>query len=134
VPADPSSTAVAATASVFGHEPTPVTLGLIPRSTGWRVSRALRYLLAGAVAAPVLAVLPPHAPWAVAAGTGGTLLALRKWRERFTLVSLEGACPRCGAPLEGGGSGPLREPHRISCDACGNPVVVTVEPNDLPSP
>ena len=134
VSAESSSTAVTGTASVFGHEPVAVTLQLIPRSTGWRLNRTLRYLIGGAVAAPVLAVLPPHAPWAVAAGAGGTLLALRKWRERFTLLGMEGTCPRCGAGLDAGTGVPLREPHRISCDACGNPVIVSVDAEALPTP
>ncbi|NNK61945.1 MAG: hypothetical protein HKO98_01965 [Gemmatimonadetes bacterium] len=134
MPADPSPTAVPATARVFGHEPVAVTLELIPRTTGWRLGRTLRYLIAGAVAAPVLGVLPPHAPWAVAAGAGGTVLALRKWRERFTLVGMEAVCPRCGAALDGGRSVPLRDPHRISCDGCGNPVIVSVDPEVLPTP
>ena len=118
---------------MFGHDPRPATLSLVPRSTAWRATRAARFAVIGAVLAPVVAILPPHAPWAVAAGAGGAVLALRKWRERYTLVALDGECPRCDRELATEGVGPLREPHRVSCEGCGNPVEVRVEASALPS-
>lgn len=118
-------------ARVFGHDPAAVTLQVVPRTTGWRAGRALRWLAAGVIVAPVVAVLPPHAPWAVAAGTGGVVLALRKWGERFTLVGLEGSCPRCGAPLVHHGSTPLKTPHSTACEGCGNPVALHVDLSGL---
>lgn len=125
------SRTVFAEARVFGHEPTAVSLRVVPRSTGWRASRAVRWLVAGAVVAPVVAVVPPHAPWAVGAGAGGLALALRKWGERYTLVGLDGLCPRCGAALEHDGRTPLKTPHRTACDECGNPVALHPDPTGL---
>ncbi len=130
--AAPSSpTTVSAKAQVFGHDPTSVQLTLVPRTTRWRAVRAAPFLVGGIVLAPILGILPPHAPWAVGAGGGGLYMALRKWGERFTFVGVEGICPRCGAGLNLSGAPPLKMPHRIPCDACGNPVSITVEPGEL---
>lgn len=124
VPSDPTVAAVVAEARVFGHDPTEARLRIIPRSTRWRVGRAARWFVGGAVLAPVVAILPPHAPWAVGAGAGGLVLGLRRWNERFTLIELTGSCPRCGAALQHEGRTPLRTPHSISCEECSNPVAL----------
>ena len=128
---DISRVTLPAEAHVFGHEATPVQLVLTPRSTGWRAGRAARWIVGGLVLAPVVGVLPPHAPWAAGAGVGGLVLGLRKWGERFTLQEIEGACPRCAATLALTGTPPLRSPHPIPCDACGNPVSLRIAPTVL---
>lgn len=133
MPSASGSAVVPAEARVFGHTPVEVELTLVPRSTGWRAGRAVGFLAAGAVLAPVLAVVPPHAPWAVAAGAGGLVLSLRKWGERFTLRGVQGRCPRCDAALGFDGSTPLRIPHSMSCDACGNAVALHVDKGGLPA-
>jgi hypothetical protein len=122
---------LSAKAHVFGHEPTPVRVVLTPRSTGWRAGRAARWIVGGLVMAPVVGVVPPHAPWAAGAGVGGLVLGLRKWGERFTLREVEGACPRCASALGLTGQPPLRSPHPIPCDACGNPVSLRIDPAEL---
>lgn len=81
--------------------------------------------------APVVGVVPPHAPWAAGAGVGGIVLGLRKWGERFTLQNVEGVCPRCDASLGLTGTPPLKSPHPIPCDACGNPVSLRIDVADL---
>ena len=124
---------VPAEARGLGHDPVSVEVALVPRTTGWRLGRAARWWVAGAVLAPVLGVLPPHAPWALAAGAGGVVLGLRKWGERYTLVRLRGSCPRCGEGLAFDGATPLKLPHRVSCDACGNPVVLHLDGGALPA-
>lgn len=121
---------VPAEAHVFGHPPTTVVLEVIPRSTRWRRGRALRWFLLGAVLAPLLAILPPHAPWGVAAAMTGVVLGVRRWRESYTLVGIEGPCPRCGQALESEGATPLSFPHAVGCPACGN--LVTLQA-DLPA-
>ena len=128
----PDVRSVSATAHVFGHDPVTVRLTLVPRSPGWRASRAARYLVGGAVLAPLVAIVPPHAPWAVGAGAGGLVLGLRKWGERFTLTAVDGLCPRCGAPLPFGGATPLKTPHSLGCEECGNPVILRIDPAELP--
>ena len=63
---------------------------------GWRARRAAIALAAGLIVAPLVALVPPHAPWALGALGIGLLTARRRWAEEHTLHFLEGACPRCG--------------------------------------
>ncbi len=115
---------VAGTAHVFGHDDTDVRLELMARSTRWRAGHAARYLVGGTLLAPIVAAIPPHVPWAAGAGFGGLFLAARKWRERFTLVGVEGRCPRCGTALGLSNAAPLKDPHSVFCANCKNPVVL----------
>ncbi|MEK9500391.1 hypothetical protein [Gaopeijia maritima] len=116
-----------AEARVFGHDATPAALEVIPRSTRWRTGRAARWFVGGAVLAPLVAILPPHAPWAVGAAAGGLAFGLRRLNERYTLIDLEGRCPRCGAALAHEGRTPLRVPHSVTCGSCSNAVALHPE-------
>ena len=69
------------------------------------------------VVAPVVALVPPHAPWLIGALATGGLFARRRWTERFTLMTVEGSCPKCCNPLDIK-TGRLRQPHPLPCDAC----------------
>jgi hypothetical protein len=82
------------------------------------------------VVAPVMGLIPPHAPWILGALTGGGLLARRRWIERFTLVDVEGTCPRCGGAVKAA-SGRLRDPHPAVCDACHHEAAVRILPEAL---
>lgn len=104
--------------SAFGFETRRATIDAIARPKSWRVTRAL---LAGGIAigaAPVVALVPPHFPWLIGAVVTGGILARRRLTEHYTLVSMTGACPRCGASVS-------TEPGRLSgertvrCGACG---------------
>lgn len=128
---DPLQVTLSAEAHVFGHDATAVEVVVTPRSPGWRAGRAARWIVSGLVLAPVVGVLPPHAPWAAGAGLGGLVLGLRKWGERFTLEGIEGSCPRCEAALELVGTPPLRIPHPVPCDGCGNPVSLRIDAVEL---
>jgi len=102
---------------LFGFDPTPATLSLRPRSRSWRVGGAVRTMVVTLIVAPMVAVIPPHAPWLIGVLAGGGFLARRRWREHYTVVGVEGRCPRCGGPLEAPG-GRLRSPHPVLCTAC----------------
>ena len=67
--------------------------------------------------APAVVIVPPHAPWVIGALATGTLLARRRWNERFTVMSVVGACPRCSRGYEIK-SGRLRQPHPLPCEEC----------------
>ena len=69
------------------------------------------------VIAPVAAIVPPHAPWGIGALAAGVILARRRMIERFTLIALEGTCPKCGQPLTVKRPR-LRPPHPITCEGC----------------
>ena len=67
--------------------------------------------------APAVAIVPPHAPWVIGVLATGTLMARRRWNERFTVMSVVGACPRCGYEYQIA-SGRLRRPHPLPCEEC----------------
>lgn len=104
-------------AVLFGFPSTPVEVSLKPRSRAWRMAGAARTMGIAVVVAPVVAIVPPHAPWVIGALAGGGILARRRWTEHFTVLGGSGACPKCGEPLKIK-SGRLRHPHPLPCEAC----------------
>lgn len=113
--------------NLFGHDPTPATVRVLRRSRRWRTVRALKVAGIGVVAAPVLALVPPHAPWALGALIGSLFLARRRLLETHTLVGLEGSCPHCGEAVTLEAPARLRLPHPVSCEACHHEVTLRVE-------
>ncbi|MFC1575889.1 hypothetical protein ACFL5A_04530 [Gemmatimonadota bacterium] len=103
---------------LFGYSSTEAALEALPRSLAWRGARALAFGGGGLVLAPVVGVIPPHAPWVVVALGLGGFFGLRKWRERFTILTLQGACPRCGGKLSIPGGTPLRVVMSLPCEGC----------------
>ena len=102
---------------MFGFPATSVELSVRRRPVGWRVGGAARTLAIFVVVAPFVAIVPPHAPWAIGALATGLILARRRWSERFTLERIQGVCPKCGEPLAVK-AGRLRSPHPVSCEVC----------------
>lgn len=125
--AGPARISPQARVALFGHEPTPASVELVPRGRRWRAFRALRVLAVALVVAPIVGLVPPHAPWALGALVGGGLLAWRRWQERQTLVGLEGTCPRCGAGLSVDDARRLRRPHPVACEACHHEAALVIE-------
>lgn len=80
--------------------------------------------------APVVGLIPPHAPWILGALGGGGFLARRRWTERFTVLDVEGHCPRCGEPVKAT-RGRLRTPHPVLCEACHYEASVEIPPEAL---
>jgi hypothetical protein len=112
--------------SLFGFPSTEATLEVLPRSPAWRASRGLAFLLGGVVLAPAVGLLPPHVPWATAAVITGGFFGFRKWREHFTVLSVEGSCPKCGALLRLSPGTPLRRVSSIPCEGCNHDSRLTV--------
>lgn len=104
-------------AVLFGFPPEPVAVQVRPRSPGWRAAWTAATLATALVVAPVVAVVPPHAPWVIGALAVGIVFARRRWTERFTVVGVEGPCPRCGSPLRVK-AGRLKRAHPLPCEAC----------------
>ena len=129
-----SANSVSGTFQVFGHEDTRADLQVIPRGTGWRAARAGGFILGGLLAAPVVALLPPHVAWAMASVLTGLFFGLRKWSERHTLTELSGPCPRCGSSIRIDSPTRLRTPWSVSCEACHHAATLTVAPGELPKP
>jgi len=108
---------VSGEAIVFGFPSTPVEMSVRRRAASWRVGGAVRTLAVFLLLAPLAAIVPPHAPWAIGALGLGVILARRRWIERVTLEGVEGACPKCGEALAVK-PGRLRRPHPLPCEAC----------------
>ena len=118
---------VPARITLFGFDAVDATARVEARSTGWRVRRASVALAAGLIMAPVLAVVPPHAPWVVVAVAIGLITARRRWAEAHTLHFLEGACPRCESGVSLSRPARLGRPHLISCPSCQHELIVSVD-------
>ena len=113
--------------TLFGFDPVDATARIEARSTGWRARRASMALAAGLIMAPLLAVVPPHAPWVVVAVVVGLLTARRRWAEAHTLHFLEGACPRCETGISLSRPARLIRPHPISCPSCQYELMMSVD-------
>lgn len=106
-----------ATLALFGFPATPATVRIRAHSKSWRVGGAIRIQAVGLVLAPMVALVPPHVPWALGALAGSFFLARRRWHHRFTVEAVAGGCPKCGknvAPRPA----MLRARHALSCDGC----------------
>ncbi len=115
-----------ATLDLFGFAPTPARVLVIPRSTGWRVGHAFGYLLLCWACIGVVMWIPPHFPWILTAFFLGIFLFVKYIRQRYTLVELEGTCPRCGAPQTLKKPTRLALPQRIYCPSCHQPLLLRV--------
>lgn len=117
--------------TLFGHTPTTARLVLLPRSRGWRTRKAAIPLAIGLAVAPVVALLPPHAPWALISLATGGILARRRWKEHYTIQEADALCPRCETSLPLPSGTRLRIPHPVTCPDCGHEPVVEVTADEL---
>lgn len=106
-----------ATAVLFGFPAAEVAVRIRPNPRSWRMTGAAQRLGGALVLAPFLALVPPHAPWALGALAAGGVLARRRWTETHTLESVEGPCPKCGHGLSVR-STRLKRPHPLECESC----------------
>lgn len=119
-------------AILFGFPSTKAILSVIPRPKAWRASGAALRMGIGVVVAAMMAIIPPHAPWILGALAVGAIMARRRWVERYTLKSVEGTCPKCGARLNVSSSR-LRRPHPVSCEACHHESALSIPKGALPA-
>ena len=117
--------------SLFGFEATSAELDVLPRSVAWRRLRGGAFFAGGLAGAPVVGMVPPHVPWAIGALAIGGYLGLRKLRERFTLISLQGYCPKCGGALSLSPGTPVRREMAVPCEGCHHDSRLSI---DLPPP
>lgn len=122
----PPSLELPGTLTLFGFPPEKAVLRVLPRTRAWRGARALGFLGGGILLAPLVGVIPPHAPWAAGVLGISSFLGIRRWRERFTLESLHARCPRCGRPIDLKRGTPLRPTTPVPCDDCHHESQLTV--------
>jgi hypothetical protein len=116
----PTPETMKGTLSLFGYPSTEARLQVQPRSRRWRWTRAGFFFGSGLLAAPVVGLVPPHAPWVLGALGLGGFMGTRKWKERFTVLSLEGPCPKCGEGLAMKAGAPLKPTMTVSCGECNH--------------
>ncbi len=90
---------------------------VVERTAAWRRSSALAQL-AWWLLVPVVVWLPPHIPWVLLVLGIGGYRALNRYREHRTLVSLHGACPKCGTEQAFTELGRMKQPHVVHCASC----------------
>lgn len=129
-PSSPDAVEVPGTLVLFGFDPEPVRLRLRPRSRRWRFLGAARTAAVTLVLAPAAGLVPPHVPWILGVLGVGGFLAKRRLDEHFTVVGIEGSCPKCGAGLSLS-EGRLRTPHPVPCESCHHEGSVQVDPDLL---
>ena len=119
--------AVNARLSLRGHEPRPADLSVVHRSPRTRAARALLSLMGLWVLAPVVALMPPHLPWALLAFCAGIYLAVRQWSGEYVVQRFEGTCPRCARPLPLPAGSRIRLPHPMVCYGCHHEPVLEIQ-------
>lgn len=103
---------------LFGFPRTTARIVVIPRSAGWRIGHAVGGLLLSWACIGIVMWVPPHFPWILTAFFLGIFFFVKYIRQRYTLVELEGRCPKCGAPLTIRKPTRLGLPHRLHCTVC----------------
>lgn len=90
---------------------------VIERTAAWRRSAAVMQL-GWWLLIPVVFWIPPHLPWVLVVLIVGAVRAMNRYREYRTLVSLRGACPKCGTEQDFTELGRMRQPHVVHCASC----------------
>ena len=116
----------AARLSLRAHEPRPAVLEVVYRPPKERIVRATLSLLGCWALAPLVAIVPPHIPWALLAFASGIYLAVRQWTGEYVVKRFEGACPRCESPLPLPPGSRIKLPHRMVCYQCHHEPVLEV--------
>ncbi|HEX7120586.1 MAG TPA: hypothetical protein VF212_17470 [Longimicrobiales bacterium] len=104
--------------TLFGFKAVPARAEVVHRPRPVRVSRALLYLAGCWALMPIVAIIPPHFPWAIAAFGAGIYLAWTNWRGTYEVRSVEATCPSCGGALTVKAGAKISLPHKIVCYAC----------------
>ncbi len=117
---------------LWGFPRTPARVVVIPRSAGWRIGHALGSLLLCWACIGIVMWVPPHFPWILTAFFLGIFFFVKYIRERYTLVELEGRCPKCGAALTLKKPTRLGLPHRLHCSACHQGPLLEVQVEAAP--
>ena len=109
-----------------GHEARPATLDVEYRAPRTRATRAALALAGCWLLAPIVFLLPPHLPWAIAAVLAGLYFSYRQWTGEYQVHRFEGSCPRCGAELPLPPGSRIRLPHPMVCYQCHHEPVLEV--------
>lgn len=101
----------------MGGKATEARARVVERSKAWRQSQVLRDL-ALLLLIPVVVWIPPHFPWVLIVLFASVMRAFNHAREQRTLLSLRGACPKCGVEQDFKELGRMGSPHKVTCASC----------------
>ncbi len=103
-----------------GRAPTAGVAKVQPLTSAERAGRALKVFgLSVVMALPCVVVPLLHFVLPPAVLITGTVIAVLRWRQTEVLLSLDAACPTCGAVGKLKASGPVKEGRQLHCDGCG---------------
>ena len=97
---------------------TEARLTVEPRPRRTRSTRAAVILATTLVLAPVAFLVPPHFLWPLVVLAVGAYFAYREWTGEYIVHDFDGACPRCGEPLEIEAGTRVRGRQRVECYGC----------------
>lgn len=97
---------------------TEARLTVEPRPKGTRTTRAALILVMTLFLAPVTVLVPPHFLWPLVVLAAGAYFAYREWTGEYIVHGFEGACPRCGEPVEIEPGTRVRGRQRVECYGC----------------
>ncbi|HEX7089472.1 MAG TPA: hypothetical protein VF192_05010 [Longimicrobiales bacterium] len=117
--------------TLFGYTPVPAHVRAIHRPRSLRLSRALLSLFGCWALAPLVALVPPHFPWALTAFGAGIYFARTNWRGTYEIQSLEARCPGCGNALTVKPGTRIGAQHQLTCYNCHHePLLELPEPQE----
>lgn len=128
-PADPTGS-IGIRLTLFGYPAVAARARLRERSRGERVRRAALYGGGLLLFTPVVALIPPHAPWVLGALGFGAYLARSHLRGTYEVLELHAVCPACGQVLELKPGTRLRLPHGVTCFNCHRESILEQVPLD----
>jgi hypothetical protein len=107
-----------------GHPPTGATFQYEHRSRKKRLTSSLTALLGFWLLIPVVALVPPHIPWALLAFVSGMYFGYRRWIGEYKVRAFSAPCPRCNSPLAIKTGSLIRLPNSMDCFSCHhNPIL-----------
>ncbi|MFT3839473.1 MAG: hypothetical protein QM723_20990 [Myxococcaceae bacterium] len=103
-----------------GTTPTTGTAKVQPRTVPERIKRAAgTWLVCLLIALPTVFIPLAHFILPPAIIIAGTVMAVLRWKETESLLSLDAACPTCGAVGKLKNSGPVKDGRQLHCEGCG---------------
>ncbi|MFS8638071.1 MAG: hypothetical protein FWJ74_08280 [Gemmatimonadota bacterium] len=117
----------AARVTLFGFKSVPAHAELLHRPRSVRFTRAIIALAVCWCAAPVVAILPPHIPWLLAAIGAGLYFGWREWHGAYEVRRITAQCPSCGAELAVRPGARIDLPHKLPCFSCHHEPLLEAE-------
>jgi len=113
--------------TLFGFPSAPAHAEFVHRPRSVRLTHALLALAGCWLAAPVLAIVPPHVPWLFGALAAGLYFGWKQWRGPYEVRRFEAKCPNCGGDLVVRPGARIDLPHKLTCFSCHHEPLLEVD-------